>query len=124
MEKSYLEENVTEAVDATRKYVEAYIKLFKLELLERLSRVVSLVITNTLILMVAALFVLFLSLSAAIFIGHLMHSMELGFLIMSALFLMLIAVIWVFRGKLLLNPVIKSLNSILFSEDEKADDED
>ena len=123
MEKSHIADNVSEVIDASRKYIDANIDLFKLTLLERLSKVVSLIISSILVLIGASLFVLFIFLAAAIFIGHLLHSLELGFLILSGLFLLLTAIFWKLRKRLFINSVVQSLNEILFPANEADDDE-
>jgi len=118
MENSHIADNVSEVIDSARKYIDANIDLLKLTLLERLSKVVSLIISTTLVLLVASLFVLFFSFAAAIFFGHLLHSLESGFLIVSGIYLLLILLFWRLRKKLVINPVIRSLNEILFPENE------
>ena len=124
MEKTRIADNVSEVIDSAMKYIYANIDLLKLTLLERLSKVVSLIISTTLVLLVASLFVLFFSLAAAIFIGHLLLSLELGFLIVSAVYLLLILIFWRLRRTLVINPVVRSLNEILFPENENEDEED
>ena len=119
-----MEENISGVMDATRKYINAQIKLFKLELLERISKVVSLIIYTSAVVMIGCLFVLFICIAAAIFIGHLMHSMELGFLILSAFFLVLMAILWSMRKKIVINRVIRSLDEILFVENESENEEE
>jgi hypothetical protein len=123
MENSHLEDNITAGFDASRKYINARIKLFKLELLERLSRVVSLIIFNVLVFIVGCLCVMFLCIAGAIFLGHLLHNLELGFLIFSALFLLIVIVIIGLRKKLIINQVIHSLDEILFPENDTDDEE-
>jgi len=118
MENSHIADNVSEVIDSARKYIDANIDLLKLTLLERLSKVVSLIISTTLVMLVASLFVLFFSIAASIFLGHLLHSLESGFLIVSGIYLLLIFLFWRLRKKLVINPVIRSLNEILFPENE------
>lgn len=123
MENSHLEDNITAGIDASRKYINARIKLFKLELLERLSRVVSLIIFNVLVFIVGCLGVMFLCIAGAIFLGHLLQSLELGFLIFSAFFLLIVLILVGLRKKLIINHVIRSLDDILFPENNTDDEE-
>jgi hypothetical protein len=118
MENTRIADNISEVIDASRKYVEANLKLFKLSLLERLSKVVSLIISTTLVMLVGTLFVLFLSLAAAVFLGDLIHSRALGFLFMALFFLLLVIFLWIKRKTLVINPVIQSLNDIVFTDNE------
>ena len=124
MENTRIADNISEVIDASRKYLEANLKLFKLSLLERLSKVVSLIISTTLVMMVGILFVLFLSLSAAVFIGDLLHSRALGLLIMAMFFFLIVIFLWVKRKTLVINPVIQSLNDIVFTDDEPDEETD
>lgn len=123
MENTRIADNISEVIDASRKYVEANLKLFKLSLLERLSKVVSLIISTTLVMLVGTIVMLLLSLSAAVLIGDMLHSRALGLLIMALFFLLLVIFLWVKRKTLIINPVIRSLNDIVFSDDEPDEEE-
>jgi hypothetical protein len=123
MENTRIADNISEVIDASRKYVEANLKLFKLSLLERLSKVVSLIISTTLVMLVGTIVMLLLSLSAAVLIGDMLHSRALGLLIMALFFLLLMIFLWVKRKTLIINPVIRSLNDIVFSDDEPDEEE-
>jgi hypothetical protein len=124
MENTRIADNISEVIDASRKYIEANLKLFKLSLLERLSKVVSLVISTTLVMLVGTLFLLFLSLAAGVYIGDLLQSRALGFLVMALFFLLLVIVLWKKRKTLVINPVIRSLNDIVFTGDEPEEETD
>lgn len=124
MENTRIADNISEVIDASRKYVEANLKLFKLSLLERLSKVVSLIISTTLVMLVGTIVMLLLSLSAAVLIGDMLHSRALGLLIMALFFLLLMIFLWVKRKTLIINPVIRSLNDIVFSDDEPDEEEE
>ena len=124
MENTRIADNISEVIDASRKYVEANLKLFKLSLLERLSKVVSLIISTTLVMLVGTIVMLLLSLSAAVLIGDMLHSRALGLLIMALFFLLLVIFLWVKRKTLIINPVIRSLNDIVFSDDEPDEEEE
>ena len=123
MEKTRIADNISEVVDASKTYIEANLKLFKLSLLERLSKVVSLIISTTLVMLVGMLFVLFLSISAAMFIGSLLDSRTLGFLFMALFFLVIVIFLWVKRKTLVINPIIRTLNDIVFDNPENDEDE-
>ena len=118
MEKTRITDNISELIDVSRKYIEANLKLYKLSLLERLSKVVSLIISTTLVILGGALFILFLSLSIAVYIGNLLESQALGYLIMALIFLLLVIILWIKRQTLVINHVIRNLNDIVFTDDE------
>ena len=118
MEKTRITDNISELIDVSRKYIEANLKLYKLSLLERISKVVSLIISTTLVMLGGALFILFLSLSIAVYIGNLLESQALGYLVMAMIFLLLVIFLWIKRQTLVINRVIRNLNDIVFTDDE------
>jgi hypothetical protein len=123
MEKTRIADNISEVIDASKTYIESNLKLFKLSLLERLSKVVSLIISTVLVMLVGMLFVLFLSISAAMFIGSLLDSRTLGFLIMATFFFIIMLVLWLKRKTLVINPIIQTLNDIVFNGNENDENE-
>ncbi len=118
MDNTRIADNISEVIDASRKYAKANLKLFKLTLLERLSQVVSLIISATLIMLGLAIVLLFLCISGAIYIGDLLHSSALGFLVMGLIILVPVVILWINRKTLVINTVIRKMNDIVFTEDE------
>jgi ABC-type multidrug transport system permease subunit len=123
MEKTRIADNISEVIEASKNYIEANLKLFKLSLLERLSKVVSLIISTILVMLVGMLFVLFLSMSTAMYIGDLLQSRPLGFLIMAFFFLAIMLFLFLKRKTLVINTIIRSLNDIVFDDTENNEDE-
>lgn len=122
MENTRISDNISDVIDASRKYIETNLKLFKLSLLERLSKVVSLLISVTLVLLAGALFLIFLSLAAAVYIGDLLQSQALGYLIIAFIFLILVIFLWIKRKTLVIDHVIQNLNDIIFDDDRHEED--
>lgn len=118
MDNTRIADNISEVIDASRKYAKANLKLFKLTLLERLSKVVSLIISATLIMFGLAIVLLFLCIAGAMYIGGLLHSSALGFLVMGLMFLVPVIILWINRKTLVINTVIRKMNDIVFAEDE------
>lgn len=118
MDNTRIADNISEVIDASRKYAKANLKLLKLTLLERLSKVVSLIISATLIMMGLAITLLFLCIAGALYIGGLFNSSALGFLVMGLIFLVPVIVLWINRKTLVINTVIRKLNDIVFTDDE------
>ena len=118
MDNTRIADNISEVIDASRKYAKANLKLFKLTLLERLSKVVSLIISATLIMLGLAIVLFFLCIAGAMYIGGLLHSSALGFLVMGLMFLVPVIILWINRKTLVINTVIRKMNDIVFAEDE------
>ena len=118
MDNTRIADNISEVIDASRKYAKANLKLFKLTILEQLSKVVSLIIATTLIMFGLAIVLLFLCIAGAMYLGGLFQSSAMGFLVMGLIFLVPVIILWINRKTLVINTVIRSLNDIVFTEDE------
>ena len=118
MDNTRIADNISEVIDASRKYAKANLKLFKLTILEQLSKVVSLIIATTLIMFGLAIVLLFLCIAGAMYLGGLFQSSAMGFLVMGLIFLVPVIILWIKRKTLVINTVIRSLNDIVFTEDE------
>lgn len=108
-----------------KEYGELYLQLFKLNAVETLSKFVSYLIVIiagvmllvTVLILLGAILVLWLKDAT----GSLIYSL----LIMSGIFVLLFLLLLLLRKKLMLNPIIKKLSSIMFSkESELLDDEE
>ncbi len=119
MENTRIADNVSEVIDSSRKYIRASLKLLKLSFLERLSQVVSLIISTTLVIMAGALCLLFLSLSAAKYVGEILQSQAMGYLIMALFFFFLAIILWIKRKTVVINRVIRNLHEIVFKDDDR-----
>lgn len=124
MENTRIADNISEVIEVSKKYMEANLQLFKLSLLERLSQVVSLIISAALVMLAGALFLLFLSLAAAVYIGGLLHSQTLGFLVIALVFFVLLIFLWFKRKTLVINRVIRNLNDVVFTEAEANEEQE
>ncbi len=114
MPKSELHQAIAELADSLKKYLEIRLDLFKLDVIEKSSRVISLLISVALILLVFSLFFLFASWALALWLGTLLGSQILGFLSVAGFFLLLTIVFYLLRKRLFLSSVIKHLSQIIF----------
>lgn len=64
-------------------------------------------------------FLLFGSVAAAIAIGHQLHSLALGFLIIAGAWLLSGILIWISRNRLLRIPIMNAIIGSLFSSDKE-----
>ena len=63
------------------------------------------------------LFFLFIAIGLALYIGHLLASFALGFVILGFVYLLIGGLIFLMRRKWIINPIVRALQTILFSED-------
>lgn len=89
----------------TESFAKTSIDLLKLNTVEKTADIVSSVTSGLTILLVVALFTLFLNIGLGLWIGELLHSPYLGFLIVSGFYLMLAIVIYCYQDRWLKNPI-------------------
>ena len=122
------EDNDDDAYKAMAKDVKEYanlqIQLFKLNTVEKLSQILSLlvvIIAGAILLMAAFVF---FSMVFVLWMKGLTGSMMTGFLILGAFFVLLFIIFFLLRKKLMINPLIKKLSSVLFKDSESVGEED
>lgn len=107
-----------------KEYANLQIQLFKLNTVEKLSQILSLlvvIIAGAILLMAAFVF---FSMVFVLWMKGLTGSMMTGFLILGAFFVLLFIIFFLLRKKLMINPLIKKLSSVLFKDSESVGEED
>lgn len=79
--------NIESLYEKAKSYAEVNVELAKLTAIDKTADVVSSLLARLLVIMVVALFVLFLSISMGLFLGEQLDSPYLGFLAVSGLYL-------------------------------------
>lgn len=123
MAKSPLNQALSDLVSSIRRYIEIHITLLKLEVMEKSARIVSLTIAAVFLLTLLMLFLLFLSLAAAMWLGDIFGDPALGYLSVAGFYFLAGIIIFVFRRKLFVRTVIKHMSEIFFEEKEDNKDE-
>jgi hypothetical protein len=113
--------NVESLVAHFKDYVEIRIEQARLEVADKGSRAIAAVISSIIIFLVVFLIVLFASMGVAFILGEMWERMWLGFLAVSAFYIVVALIIWLMREKMIRIPMI---NSILKQMTIKAKDED
>lgn len=106
-------------LDEAKEYASLKFELLKLNLLEKLSLILTLfvVVIIAVVLMLVAL--TYFSLASVYALKGVLGGVAVGFCIVGGLFVALTILVLIFRKQWILNPLIKSLSNILFKEDEK-----
>jgi len=108
-------ENFQQLYDDIKKYVELQTDYLKVEFVEKLTILLStlLIIMLVFVLAIAALF--YLSFSLAYLLQPLVGGLTISFCIVSVLYVLLILVLFVYRKKLIINPIVRLLSRLFLS---------
>ena len=119
MSSNPLSENFTELYQALKSYTESRIILWKVELLEKITRVINYLITTTIVLFMFLCALVFLSFAFSFWFGKYHGTIVEGFLISTGFYILLAILIYLFRKQLFANNIVSNVSGILFNEDEK-----
>ena len=113
-------------VNNVKEYADLQLQLLKLNIVEKTSQILSLlivIIAGTILLMAA--FVYF-SMMFVLWMKTLTGSLTYGFLIIAGFFLLLFILFVLLRKKMIINPIFKKMSSIMFNEsgETEVDDEE
>lgn len=111
-------------VKNAKEYGELHLQLLKLNAVGSLSQIIScliIIIVGALLLMGAFLY---FSMILVVWMKQLTGSWIYGFLIMGSIFILLFVILLLLRKKIMVNPIIKKLSSILFKEEVESPDEE
>ncbi len=119
MKNKSLVENFSELRDLMKSYLDARIKLWKVLLLDKLTKAGTYFITLLTFIVVLACLLLLLLFAFSFWYGTVYGSIYKGFLISAALYAFLGVLLFLFRKQLFSNNIIKNLGKILFNKDEE-----
>lgn len=91
--------------DKAKKYAETNAELFALNAVDKTSDLLSSIAASVLIVMVIAMFALFLSFGLSFYIGNLLDAYYLGFLVVSACYLVAAILLYLFKDTLIKLPI-------------------
>ncbi len=100
-----------------KEYGKLYLQLFKLNTVGVLSQFVSYLIAVIAGVMLLVTVLIFLSMILVLWLRNVTGSAIYSLLIMSGFYLLLFVLLMLFRKRLMLNPIIKKISSILFSKE-------
>ncbi len=100
-----------------KEYGELYLQLFKLNAVGTLSQFVSYLIVIIVGAMLLVTVLIFLAIIMVLWLKNVTGSLIYSLLIMSGIFLLLFLILLLFRKKLMLNPIIRKMSSILFNKE-------
>ena len=107
-----------------KEYGELYLQLFKLNAVGTLSQFVSYLIVIIAGVMLLVTVLILLGAILVLWLKNATGSLIYSLLIMSGIFVVLFLLLLLFRKKLMLNPIIKKMSSIIFSKEGELQDEE
>jgi len=97
--------NIELLYDKAKKYTETSMELFRLNAIDKTADVASSLMARMAIVMVVAMFTLFVNIGIALLIGKMMGEYYLGFMIVSLFYLILAIVLHLFRNQFIKIPI-------------------
>lgn len=92
-------------ISKAEKFTKTSIDLLKLNMVEKTADIVSSVTSGLTVILIVAMFTLFLNIGLGLWIGELLQSSYMGFLIVSGFYLIVAIVIYFYQDRLLKNPI-------------------
>ena len=116
MENSF--DKLDDVVGNIKEYINNRIALVKIEVAEKTSGVVSSIIAFFLVIFIFLLVVIFFSVALALGIGKITGENYWGFLIVSAIYLILGLTLWKAKDRIIRIPIMNSILRQLYKEEE------
>lgn len=102
-------ESIKTLVDQSKDFLETKIELTKLKAIDKSSDVLSTVVAMVIIIFLGSLFVIFVSIAAALMLGNWLGSEYYGFLLVGAVYGLLLIVIYLKKDKWIKTPIANGL---------------
>ena len=115
-------ERAGETLEYAKIFAEQKGNLVRLDLTERISKIVSVMVTNIVLATLGTIVLMFLSVALALFLGQWLHNAALGFAIVSLLYVAVGALVFVFRHKWIANPIISFVITKMYERHDEEDD--
>lgn len=118
MENKTIFENISELKENLQQYLETKLSYYGITAFEKAVKMLTAFAAQGFVGMLMLIAFIFLSAAAAIYIGTLLESTELGLLIVGGFYLVLGLIFYLFRRKIFSPIIIKVLVNIFFQDDE------
>lgn len=116
--RTHLSERLVRLTKALEEYLLLSVDLVKLTILEKLTKVTTLIVSIVVSVILVGLFILFASAAFVVWYGQKNGDYLTGLFIISGFIVFLNVLFYVFRGQLITSGIIRALSKILFSKEE------
>lgn len=113
--------NTDSFVDQVKEYINTRVSQLKISFAEKISKAAAFVIALVIVAQVFFLFVVLLSVSAAMAIGTWLQNPWLGFLIVGVLVLLIGLILWASKNRWLRKPIMNAMIEVMFDKDDEKD---
>jgi Zn-dependent protease with chaperone function len=113
-----LMEDIGESLGYLQSFISQEVESVKLEVAEKISIASSSVITIVALTAIGGFVFIFAATALGFYLGTLLNSYALGFLIVSLIFLALLLIIYIFRKRLITDRVVTAVIHLFFDQDE------
>ena len=121
MEKDKFNKTFKRTIDDIKEYINLKTELYALILIERFSRIFSKFLAVIIFFFLLFFVLLFLSLAFVHWFAALTGELIAGYLIVGLLYLLIGLLVYLFRRKLFLNPMLKGFTEELFEKEDVLD---
>jgi len=108
MQDSDKKEQQPPIIDQVKDYIETYIKLARLRAIDRGTTIFAGMVTDLFIILGLSLTILFASITLALYLASVLHSSWQGFGLVALLYIIVIAIVMIWR-KALQRPIVNAL---------------
>lgn len=102
-------ENVGETTEYARQFAQKQYDYIRLGVVERTAKVASTLITTIAVTFFALLVIIMLSLTLGFYLGNLLKSYPIGFLIVAGLYAVLAFTVYALRRQIITNPILSMI---------------
>lgn len=113
-----METNYKEVISELKSYASMRFDLIRLELLEKLSKIISLILLVFVCILISIIVFTYLSILLLLWLNDVFSSMIPGVCIVAGVYAILLTAMIIFRKKVFLNPIVSALSKIIFSDKE------
>ena len=111
-----METNYKEVISEVKSYASMRFDLIRLELLEKLSKIISLILLVFVCILVSIIIFTYLSILLLLWLNDVFSSMIPGVCIVAGVYAIALTAMIIFRKKFFLNPIVGALSKIIFSD--------
>lgn len=122
LKNKLMETNYKEVISEVKSYASMRFDLIRLELLEKLSKIISLILLVFVCVLISIIVFTYLSILLLLWLNDVFSSMIPGVCIVAGVYAILLTAMIIFRKKVFLNPIVSALSKIIFSDKETSTD--
>ena len=109
-------------VEQVKEYVNTRLAQLKLLFAEKTSKVMSVMIAVVISALVFFLFLVLICIAGAIILGQWLESFWLGFVIVGGIVFVVGLILWIFKDRLIRQPIMNALINVMFDKEEDEKD--